>query len=532
MGIGFKMVDCDGHILEPIDIWDRYVEPAHRESANQACGLYNHPDGGVSARINGELCPKGMQGGGTFGIPEEMAATLHWSPEDLCRGGFDGHARVTDQMDPGDIEAVVIFGSLGNVLNGVRDGELLAHMCRGYNDWVSDEYCAADPQRLFPMGYLPWQTVPLARDELKRIAAKGFRGLKVPAKRRLMDKPLYQTDFDPLWADAEEAGLVLSVHPSVYWDNLPEMADVLVAEEFSLPAARGVLSPMNGMISLTYLIYGGVLDRFPDLKACIVECNGGWMPPSARPARQAVHHVAEKLPRGEDAAQRNVQTTVLRVLHGGGEHPAPVRREIPGPDHVGHGLSSPRRRESRGDLGGAGNGATAHPAQDPAQQCHQPLPASLGICLGPGGFGLHPGRGASSRQGGHEGGPMTSATGHLSSAELRRQVGHPIIDSDGHYSELMPVFRDYFLDYAKQAGGSQIQRQLEALSSDLYEHLVQHNGVGSGLPITQVGRDVAQRAEGYLDDSARVGAPSPERPGPGDQLPAGAAPQSHGRVRH
>ena len=77
---------------------------------------------------------------------------------------------------------------------------------------------------------------------------------------------------------------------------------------------------------------------------------------------------------------------------------------------------------------------------------------------------------------------MTIAKEHMSSAELRRQVGHPIIDSDGHYSELLPVFRDYFLDYAKQVGGGQIQRQLEALSSDLYEQLVQHNGVGQAFP--------------------------------------------------
>ncbi len=26
---GFKLVDCDGHILEPLDIWDRYVEPKY-----------------------------------------------------------------------------------------------------------------------------------------------------------------------------------------------------------------------------------------------------------------------------------------------------------------------------------------------------------------------------------------------------------------------------------------------------------------------------------------------------------------------
>ncbi len=275
---GFKLVDCDGHILEPLDIWDRYVDREHREAAYQACSVYNHPDGGASAWINGVLGPKGMQGGGTFGIPPGEAAKRTWAPEDLCLGGFDPHARVQQQMDPGGIEAVIIFGSLGNVMNGVRDGEMLSLLCRGYNDWVSDEYSGPYPGRMFPMGYLPWQNVPLAIQELRRVAAKGFRGLKLPAKRRLHDKAVHTPDMAPLWAEAQEAELVLAIHPSVHWDNLPEMADVLVHDQSSLPSSQGILSPLNGIVSLTHLIYGGVLDRFPRLKVCVVECNGGWLP--------------------------------------------------------------------------------------------------------------------------------------------------------------------------------------------------------------------------------------------------------------
>ncbi len=28
---GFKVMDCDIHVHEPIDLWDRYMEPAYRE---------------------------------------------------------------------------------------------------------------------------------------------------------------------------------------------------------------------------------------------------------------------------------------------------------------------------------------------------------------------------------------------------------------------------------------------------------------------------------------------------------------------
>jgi len=39
-------------------------------------------------------------------------------------------------------------------------------------------------------------------------------------------------------------------------------------------------------------------------------------------------------------------------------------------------------------------------------------------------------------------------------AELRARLGHPVIDSDGHLLELIPVLRGYFFDVARELGGS------------------------------------------------------------------------------
>ena len=44
------------------------------------------------------------------------------------------------------------------------------------------------------------------------------------------------------------------------------------------------------------------------------------------------------------------------------------------------------------------------------------------------------------------------------SAEIRRQLGHPVIDSDGHIIEVVPVW----VDYMKQVGGSDVVKKLEA----------------------------------------------------------------------
>ncbi len=33
MGRDYKVIDADGHILEPVDMWDNYMEPKYRARA-------------------------------------------------------------------------------------------------------------------------------------------------------------------------------------------------------------------------------------------------------------------------------------------------------------------------------------------------------------------------------------------------------------------------------------------------------------------------------------------------------------------
>ncbi len=174
-------------------------------------------------------------------------------------------------------EAAMLFGSMGNQMNGVKDGEVLSVLCRGYNRWLQEEYAAPYPKRLFPIALIPWHDVPRAEAEMRWAAQRGFPGVKLPAKRLLHDRPVHHADFRPLWAAAQQTETVVGVHPSSA-DFLPGMADVLEREPFALSTASAIVSPMNGMVALTHFIYGGVLDRFPRLKVCVVECNGGWLP--------------------------------------------------------------------------------------------------------------------------------------------------------------------------------------------------------------------------------------------------------------
>ena len=44
------------------------------------------------------------------------------------------------------------------------------------------------------------------------------------------------------------------------------------------------------------------------------------------------------------------------------------------------------------------------------------------------------------------------------SSQIREQLGHPVIDSDGHFLEYVP----FFLDYLRDVGGSEMAARFEA----------------------------------------------------------------------
>ena len=58
------------------------------------------------------------------------------------------------------------------------------------------------------------------------------------------------------------------------------------------------------------------------------------------------------------------------------------------------------------------------------------------------------------------------------SEEIRAKLDHPVIDADGHIIETIPVFRSFFLDYVKDAGGSDIAARFEAAGGMDFDDMV------------------------------------------------------------
>jgi len=272
----YNVIDADGHICEPPDLWEKYIEPKYREGCPKLITL----EGGEEIlRIEGDYAislSRGKQKVSFGGVGAIGARDGKVSPRipyaEGRKGGFDPHARIPD-MDAEGIDAVFLYPSLGLFMGATKDPDFSSAVCRAYNRWLAD-YCKAYPERLFGAAMLPMQSVAGAVQEMRFAARElGFHAGFIrpnPYNGRVLHDP----EYDPLWTEAQELGFSIGIHggsesgqPTLAMDRFTRGMAVrhVVAHTFEMIAAA------------TSLIMCGVCDRFPKLKFAFLESGGGWM---------------------------------------------------------------------------------------------------------------------------------------------------------------------------------------------------------------------------------------------------------------
>ena len=208
MGREYNVIDADGHILEPVDIWDNYMEPKYRDRAPR---MFMDTDGRERLNVDGKILggPRGLGRLGGIGLRDGRV------PEDLKylegrKGGFDPHERIKD-LDLDGIDAVFLYPSVGLFSGAIDDPDLARAMCRAYNLWLKD-FCAPYPDRLFPVAMLPMQSIDYAIEEMcfarKELDMRGGFLRPNPYNGRMAGHP----DYDPFWTEAQELDFCIGFH--------------------------------------------------------------------------------------------------------------------------------------------------------------------------------------------------------------------------------------------------------------------------------------------------------------------------------
>ena len=264
----YRVISSDNHVMEPVDLWTSRGESKFKDRLPRVERL-EEGDWWICDGRKVNTVATGTQAGVRFEGPE----TLSWVArvEELPPGGYVPEAHVKD-MDIDGIDVSIIYPSVGLVLYGVPDSELLTSNCRTYNDWVG-EFCSAVPKRLKGIAMLNVDDVQEGVKELERCANMGFVGAMItvyPPEERPYDKPEYES----LWAAAQDLGMPLSLHVGT---NRPDAGQAFADFESATPAFISNVDIWVRM-SLASIIFGGVFERYPKLQVGSVEHDLSWVP--------------------------------------------------------------------------------------------------------------------------------------------------------------------------------------------------------------------------------------------------------------
>lgn len=272
-----KIVDIDGHILEPADLWLNYLEPrfldrAIRIEEDSAGFEVLLIDGKPFEMLRGVL---GTLGGINLVAEEAMVPGRHSYADGCPRGGQDARARLA-VMDEEQIDVSLLYPTIGLLWEDmVQDGELAIAYARAYNRWLAD-WCRTDPRRLYPIAHIPLHDVELAVAEAERARRDGCVGIYLAPDLAARDgRPLHDPDFDRLWAAAQDLAMPIAFHVVVRqqplfheWEPALEGGGRLFYHAFLA---------IDVMAAFTQMMTGGVFERFPELRCAVLETGSNWI---------------------------------------------------------------------------------------------------------------------------------------------------------------------------------------------------------------------------------------------------------------
>ena len=215
----FAVFDSDAHVVEPRDLWERYLDPEYRILGKHALwreegqhGSYLKVNGKVFRDTRNSNIPRHAiwrPGMSWSDVGELDPAVRHPATE----GASDPVARLAD-MDAMGVDQAFLYPTwFAEGFHLVEDPDTAWALARAYNDWIAD-FCAAAPDRLYAAAMLPLQNLDFAIAELRRVRQNPcFRGAFL---RPMFLEGRYFThpDWDPLWAELESLKLVLAAHPT------------------------------------------------------------------------------------------------------------------------------------------------------------------------------------------------------------------------------------------------------------------------------------------------------------------------------
>jgi predicted TIM-barrel fold metal-dependent hydrolase len=279
---GFRIMDMDRHVMEPIAMWPEYL-PARMRAYAPRLAPFGPPETPAErVRRLGEhgLLPTPpiltVAGEPIMRVPEvgyiELGLIANRRRALLAAAETPrGHLA---EMDASGVDVAVVLPTYASYL--VHDDAISAERSRAYahayNRWLGD-FCASAPARLLGAALVSRHEPEAMAGDLEQAVRDGMRAVVLrpnPVQGQTLAAPCHAR----FWAACAHHAVTVLVHEGTHTRVATTGADRF-ATRFGQHACS---HPMEAMMALLSLIEGGVLEAHPALRVGFLEAGCGWLP--------------------------------------------------------------------------------------------------------------------------------------------------------------------------------------------------------------------------------------------------------------
>jgi predicted TIM-barrel fold metal-dependent hydrolase len=287
---GHRFVDCDMHIMEPPDLFERYID---RQFASRITMPPSLTSSYVRPKWLIDGIPTSREGFVTqYNRVSEASSRAH-SEHILTfaiKRKYDQPAQLAGMAMEG-VDIAVLFPTvcLGILGRNDLDPPLSHAICRAYNDWLG-EFCSYSPDQLKMAAMLPIHDVNLACQEIVRCVERYGAVAAFLRPNYAIEHFWHSTHWDPLYRTLAHLDVPLCFHEGLgshYSEIEPRFGD----NRFM----RHVASHSTEMqLAAIAIVLGGIFEAHPALKVAFLEAQSWWVPGLlGRMAWDLEHHRAD-----------------------------------------------------------------------------------------------------------------------------------------------------------------------------------------------------------------------------------------------
>jgi predicted TIM-barrel fold metal-dependent hydrolase len=267
-------IDADGHVLEPGDLWENYLEEKYRA---RALRIRVDDEGYEYLEIDQRPSQRTVRGSlgilGAMGDEDLRPRPDRRYADNMPFGSSNADERL-QMLKQENLEASLLYPTIGLLWEvELEDPELSLAYARAYNRWIAD-FCRKSSGRLVPIAQLTLLDPEGSAAELERAVKDGCKGAWVnPFNHRRVIHG--DARHDVLFAKCVELDVPLAIHPTF----TPHAAAAGIFDWPFQGRAWGEAIWLRAIVQQALISFFslGTLDRFPTLRLGVLEAGSGWI---------------------------------------------------------------------------------------------------------------------------------------------------------------------------------------------------------------------------------------------------------------